>query len=291
MRIIYKTCFLLLSVMAARAAFGQVAAVPDAEELRRPFGADDISNFRTPPRINYPQTWFHFIGGNVSAEGITEDLEAIAGAGISGVQLFHGQFGGPWPGVEPQITALSPMWDDVVKHAAKEAHRLGLRFTMQQAAAMMHISKKTIYAVYPSKEALLLDMVDDAFTRIHARKQRILDGPGTLAEKLRAVIIALPEEYTALDLQQMDLLDEKYPRVAARVREHLETGWEPTLALLEQAMGEGVIRRVSLPVLQRMISASIEDFLADRTLDAQGISYTDALDEMISILLEGLLVR
>lgn len=98
MRIIYKTCFLLLSVMAARAAFGQVAAVPDAEELRRPFGADDISNFRTPPRINYPQTWFHFIGGNVSAEGITEDLEAIAGAGISGVQLFHGQFGGPWPG-------------------------------------------------------------------------------------------------------------------------------------------------------------------------------------------------
>lgn len=164
--------------------------------------------------------------------------------------------------------------------------RDGLRFTMQQAAAMMHISKKTIYAVYPSKEALLLDMVDDAFTRIHARKQRILDGPGTLAEKLRAVIIALPEEYTALDL-----LDEKYPRVAARVREHLETGWEPTLALLEQAMGEGVIRRVSLPVLQRMISASIEDFLADRTLDAQGISYTDALDEMISILLEGLLVR
>ena len=163
--------------------------------------------------------------------------------------------------------------------------RDGLRFTMQQAAAMMHISKKTIYAVYPSKEALLLDMVDDAFTRIHARKQRILDG------KLRAVIIALPEEYTALDLQQMDLLDEKYPRVAARVREHLETGWEPTLALLEQAMGEGVIRRVSLPVLQRMISASIEDFLADRTLDAQGISYTDALDEMISILLEGLLVR
>ena len=31
----------------------------------------------------------------------------------------------------------------------------------------------------------------------------------------------------------------KYPKVAARVREHLETGWEPTLTLLEQAMGGG----------------------------------------------------
>ena len=41
--------------------------------------------------------------------------------------------------------------------------REGLRFTMQQAAEAIHISKKTIYTVYPSKEALLLDMVDDAF--------------------------------------------------------------------------------------------------------------------------------
>ena len=144
--------------------------------------------------------------------------------------------------------------------------REGLRFTMQQAAEAIHISKKTIYTVYPSKEALLLDMVDDAFAHIHARKQSIIDGPGTLTDKLRAVIIALPEEYTALDLQQMTLLDERYPAVAARVREHLENGWEPTLALLEQGMEQGVLRRVSLPILQRMISASIEDFLADRTL-------------------------
>ena len=169
--------------------------------------------------------------------------------------------------------------------------REGLRFTMQEAARTIHISKKTIYAVYPSKEALLLDMVDDAFAHIHARKQAILDGPGTLTDKLRAVIIALPEEYTALDLQQMDLLDEKYPRVAARVRRHLETGWEPTLALLQQAMEQGVIRTVSLPVLQRMISASIESFLADRTLEQQGIPYAGALDEMMDILLDGLLIR
>lgn len=169
--------------------------------------------------------------------------------------------------------------------------REGLRFTMQQAAEAIHISKKTIYAVYPSKEALLLDMVDDAFTRIHIRKQSIIDGPDTLPDKLRAVIIALPEEYTAMDLRQMDVLDEKYPKVAARVREHLETGWEPTLALLEQGMNEGVLRCVSLPILQHIISSSIEDFLADHTLEQQGISYTKALEEMISILWDGLAVR
>ncbi len=165
----------------------------------------------------------------------------------------------------------------------------GLHFTMQQAAQAIHISKKTIYCVYASKEELLLDMVDEAFASIHRRKQAILDGPGTLEEKIRSVIIALPESYSAMDLQQLELLDERYPRVAQRVRQHLETGWEPTLALLEQAMEQGLMRRVSLPVLQGMICAAIEHFLADRSLEAQGISYTQALEEMISIILEGVL--
>jgi len=87
----------------------------------------------------------------------------------------------------------------------------GLHFTMQQVAEPLHISKKTIYTVYPSKEALLLDMVDHAFAEIHRCKQEILAGGGTLQEKLRAVIIAMPAEYAALNLRQMKELDEKYP--------------------------------------------------------------------------------
>ena len=56
-------------------------------------------------------------------------------------------------------------------------------------------------------------------------------------------------------------------------------------------MKQGILRRISLPVLQRMISASIEDFLANRTLEQQGISYTQALEEMISIIWEGIAVQ
>jgi len=84
---------------------------------------------------------------------------------------------------------------------------------MQQVAEPLHISKKTIYTVYPSKEALLLDMVDHAFAEIHHCKQKILAGSRLCRKKLRAVIIAMPTEYAALDLRQMKELDEKYPVV------------------------------------------------------------------------------
>ena len=169
--------------------------------------------------------------------------------------------------------------------------RVQTAIAMQQVAEPLHISKKTIYTVYPSKEALLLDMVDHAFAEIHHCKQEILAGSGTLQEKLRAVIIAMPTEYAALDLRQMKELDEKYPVVAARVRSQLENGWEPTMALLEQAVAEGVMRPVSLPVLRQMITASIESFLADRSLAESGVQYVAVLEEMISILLEGVLPR
>ena len=95
--------------------------------------ADDSlsSGFAAPPRESRPETWFHLIGGNVAKPGLTADLEAVAGAGLSGIQLFHGQFGGPWPGVTPQIACLSPSWDDMISHTADECRRLGLSFTMQ----------------------------------------------------------------------------------------------------------------------------------------------------------------
>lgn len=105
--------------------------VPSLKELYKPFGENDVKNFQLPPKIYHPETWFHLIGGNVSKPGITADLEALSAAGLSGIQLFHGQFGGLWPGVEPQIACLSPSWEETIKHAAEECRRLGLRFTMQ----------------------------------------------------------------------------------------------------------------------------------------------------------------
>jgi len=106
-------------------------AEPSSTEIGRKFGNHDRKAFVSPDKVHYPETWFHYIGGNVSLEGITADLEAIASAGLSGVQLFHGQFGGQWPATNDKIECLSENWDSAVKYTAEECKRLGLRFTMQ----------------------------------------------------------------------------------------------------------------------------------------------------------------
>ena len=102
----------------------RISEDPDAEWI-------DVGDLAKMADSSRPQTWFHLIGGNVSKEGIARDLDAIAEAGIGGVQFFHGQFGGAWPHVAEQIPCLSGKWDDIVRFAATEAKRRGLSFTLQ----------------------------------------------------------------------------------------------------------------------------------------------------------------
>ena len=109
----------------------QNGMLPDKKQLARKFDSTDRKLFVSPEKVHYPQTWFHFIGGNVSYEGITADLEAIAEAGISGVHFFHGQQGGKWPATGEDIECMSEKWEDAVKFVAEECERLGLNFTIQ----------------------------------------------------------------------------------------------------------------------------------------------------------------
>ena len=122
---------ILFGVFSASA--DTVGAVPDTATLRRPFGQWDMEAFVSPPRIHYPETWFHFLNGNIDRAGVTKDLEAIAGAGITGISFFHGQRGSntDWPGTKEHTECLSPQWESLLTHTASEAKRLGLRFSMQ----------------------------------------------------------------------------------------------------------------------------------------------------------------
>lgn len=73
-----------------------------------------------------PHTWWHWMNGNVTKEGITLDLESMARVGIGGFQNFDAGTGIP----KGPVVYLSSEWLELKKHAISEANRLGLEFTM-----------------------------------------------------------------------------------------------------------------------------------------------------------------
>lgn len=84
------------------------------------------STFLNPPFSSGVYTWWHWMNGNITKEGITRDLEAMKANGIAGYQLFEAGSGIPVGSVE----SLSNEWIDLILHTLKESERLGLEFAM-----------------------------------------------------------------------------------------------------------------------------------------------------------------
>ena len=80
--------------------------------------------FKNPPPQYKPKTWMHAMSGNMSKEGLTKDLEAMAEAGIGGLLLFNITQGIP----NGPVIYNSPEHHTMLKHAAQEAERLGLSY-------------------------------------------------------------------------------------------------------------------------------------------------------------------
>ena len=108
--------------------------------------------------------------------------------------------------------------------------------------------------------------------------------------KIRAILGVLPEGYRELDLRQLYQLKERYPEVYEKVKSRLETGWESTISLLEQGITEGKIRNIQIPILKTMMEATLEQFFQRDVLVQNGISYHEALDEVVSILIDGITI-
>lgn len=180
----------------------------------------------------------------------------------------------------------------ILEGTIRAFNRKGLKFTMDDVAKELSMSKKTIYTIFRDKESLFFAMVDYLFDSIKESEQCVLNDESLdTLEKIRKVLGVIPEGYREIDFRQLYLLREKYPAIYQRVEERLETGWENTIALLEQGMREGVVRKVSIPIVKMMMEAAIEQFFQRDILLQNGISYMDALDEVVDILVDGIRTR
>lgn len=168
-------------------------------------------------------------------------------------------------------------------------HEKGLKFTMDDIARLTGISKKTIYTVFKDKEELFLSMVDYLFDGIKEEEKKILENKewDTLT-KLRKILNVMPDSYKDIDFRQLYVLREKYPRIYQQVEYRLETGWEGTIYLLEQGIREGKIRNIRIPIFKLMMESAIEQFFGRDILIRNGLTYQEALQEVVTILVDGI---
>ena len=93
--------------------------------------ADPLDDgFANPPDSARPQTWWHWMNGNVTKVGITADLEAMKQIGLGGATVVNADCGIP----HGPVMFNSPEWQDDFKFAVEEANRLDLKICLENCA-------------------------------------------------------------------------------------------------------------------------------------------------------------
>src|SRR5436305_2335861 len=90
-------------------------------------------DFQRPPDSARPWAYWFWINGNITKEGITADLEAMAGVGIGGVLIMEVARPNTMAPDGP-VAFASPQWREMFKHVVNEAARLGLQVNMNNDA-------------------------------------------------------------------------------------------------------------------------------------------------------------
>ena len=189
---------------------------------------------------------------------------------------------------DSSIMAEMDIRSEILSATIPVFNKKGIKFTMDDVAKEVGISKKTIYTVFADKQELVYDMVDYCFDSIKKSEERVMKNAGlTTIEKLQAILGVLPDGYKDIDFAQLYILRDKYPRIYSRVEERLESGWDTTIELLRRGMEEGVVRQIDTAIVKVMFEATLEQFFRRDVLVKNKISYSDALAQVVDIICNG----
>ena len=186
-------------------------------------------------------------------------------------------------------TRTEQLKERILEATIRVFNRKGLKLTMDDLAEELSMSKKTIYTVFTDKQALFAEMVDYCFDKIKESERMVMEDESLpTVEKLRKVLGVMPEGYQEIDLRQIYPLKNKFPDIYRKVEERLENGWEQVIELLRRGMAEGSIREVSIPLFKMIFEAAVEQFFQRDILVVNELSYTQALNEVVCILVDGI---
>ncbi|GAB5552775.1 MAG: glycosyl hydrolase [Saprospiraceae bacterium] len=181
--------------------------------------------FENPPADAKARTWWHWMNGNVTKQGITADLEAMKKVGIQEAQLFNVKLGLP----EGQLRYLSSEWLAHFKYAAEEAKRLGLELAFHNGAGWSSSGGPWITPEYAMQTVVYSEKILEGGTLFKGS----IPQPETRLDYYKDIaVLAFPKTKSELRIDGLD-----YKKLDGRVRTHLEpdTKMIPKAAIINQS--------------------------------------------------------
>ena len=188
------------------------------------------------------------------------------------------------------VSEEKQMREKIIDTAIEEFTKNGLKFTMNDVARALGISKKTIYTVFESKQEVLV-AIADRYARDFTNMRTEIEQDDSLdtMEKLRRLFCAIPTKYYNIGLSRIFELAQKYPKQYKYLMESVQQGWNLAEQYLERGIQEGKVRKdVSVPVVMAMIRGTVTCFMESDVLYKNGLTYEEGKEKMVQIIMKGI---
>lgn len=168
----------------------------------------------------------------------------------------------------------------------------GVKFTMDDIANKLGVSKRTLYENIDSKETLLNLLVDEVFDSIAEQGSLIIENQSMNdIEKLKRLLTILPTSFNTIDYTKIFEIRKFYPNIYEKIIRRLDSGWEPTGNLMNKCIEQGLIKKVNLLLMKSVLIGGIRNLLEDNYLHKEKLEYKEVMKNIVDIMFDGLIIK
>ncbi len=186
---------------------------------------------------------------------------------------------------------LSPRQEEVLDVVERVFVREGINAVrIGELAAEASCSRSTLYELAPSKEALLLLVLDRMMRRIMRRGAEAIDEAADPLGRVRAMLTSGALDFAALGPQFLEAV-RQYPPARLLFDRRIAEGRDALEWLIEDAVAAGQFRAVDAAVIADAIIAILLRFTDPQFARLRKIRSSTGLAELVDVLLDGLRPR
>ena len=182
----------------------------------------------------------------------------------------------------------------ILSHVSDRFLREGiLHVPVDQIAADLVMSKRTLYSLFPSKESIVRQVIDHLLAEIQTALDEIQKSNGTFIETLHRTMTFLAHLGSRVGKPFLNDLQRQMPHQWKRIQEFRRDRILQTFSnLLAQGMREGYIRKgINKEVFLQSYLAAVEAIVTPSVLMHQSYSAGEAIQNLLEIFFRGVLTE
>lgn len=171
----------------------------------------------------------------------------------------------------------------------QEMNKHGLKFTMDDIASQLGMSKKTLYKLFRSKNDLITAVIQALLQVALATEEKVMQANIPLAQKISNFLLSDMEDFPHPSSLMARDIHNHHPEAYRLLSDFSAKRTERLAKLLEQGIEEGIIASVPTGFIGELLGSTAETIIRNKMAEKHHLTLHESMKITIQLIMKGLL--